>query len=132
MAIDGTAPRILIVEDNIDLLTILKEVLSADYQVLTADTGEAAVALARTFEPDVVLLDLQLPGMSGVDAGVQIKQEAAPRFVPILVLTALAQTEEGADLLATGCCDAFMVKPAPLPIIRAKVDELLYSHTEIT
>ena len=126
------APRILIVEDNVDLLTIMKEVLSADYEVATAETGEAAIALAQTFEPDAVLLDLQLPGMTGVEAGVQIKQDALPRRVPILVLTALAQSEDGADLLATGCCDAFMVKPAPLPIIRAKVEELLYSHSEIT
>jgi putative two-component system response regulator len=126
------AARILIVEDNVDLLTILREVLSADYEVVTAETGEAAVAIARTFEPDLVLLDLQLPGMSGFDAGLQIKQDAAPRLVPILVLTARAQGEDGTALLARGCCDAFMTKPAPLPIIRAKVDELLYSHSEIT
>lgn len=123
--------RILIVEDNVDLLTILQEVLSADYEVVTAESGEAAIALARTLEPDLVLLDIQLPGMSGIDAGMQIKQEAA-RFIPILVLTALAQNEEGSELISSGCCDAVMVKPAPLPTIRAKVDELLYSHTEIT
>lgn len=125
-------PRILIVEDNVDLLTILSEVLSVDYEVVTAESGEAGLALARTFEPNVVLLDLQLPGMSGVDAGLQIKRDAAPRFVPILVLTALAHNEDGGALLASGCCDAVMVKPAPLPMIRAKVDELLYSHSEIT
>lgn len=123
--------RILIVEDNVDLLTILQEVLSADYEVVTAESGEAAIALARTLEPDLVLLDIQLPGMSGIDAGMQIKQEAA-RFIPILVLTALAQNEAGSELIGSGCCDAVMVKPAPLPTIRAKVDELLYSHTEIT
>jgi len=123
--------RILIVEDNVDLLTILQEVLSADYEVVTAESGEAAIAIARTLEPDLVLLDIQLPGMSGIDAGMQIKQEAA-RFIPILVLTALAQNEEGSELIGSGCCDAVMVKPAPLPTIRAKVDELLYSHTEIT
>jgi DNA-binding response OmpR family regulator len=126
------APRILIVEDNVDLLTILRELLSVDYEVVTAESGEAALALARTFEPDVVLLDLQLPGMNGRDAGWQIKREASPRFVPILVLTALAHDEDRGELLASGCCDAVMVKPAPLPIIRAKVDELLYSHSEIT
>ena len=124
--------RILIVEDNVDLLTILQEVLSADYEVVTAESGEAAIALARTLEPDLVLLDIHLPGMSGIDAGMQIKQEAAPRFIPILVLTALAQNEAGGELIGSGCCDAVMVKPAPLPTIRAKVDELLYSHTEIT
>ena len=124
--------RILIVEDNVDLLTILQEVLSADYEVVTADSGEAAVALAQTLDPDLVLLDIHLPGISGIEAGTQIKQNAAPRSVPILVLTALAQKDDDGGLLASGCCDAVMLKPAPLPIIRAKVHELLYSHTEIT
>ena len=124
--------RILIVEDNVDLLTILQEVLSADYEVVTAESGEAAIALARTLEPDLVLLDIHLPGMSGIEAGMRIKQAAAPRFIPILVLTALAANEDGSELIASGCCDAVIVKPAPLPTIRAKVDELLYSHTEIT
>jgi DNA-binding response OmpR family regulator len=124
--------RILIVEDNVDLLTILNEVLSADYDVATAQTGEEAVALARTFEPDLVLLDLQLPGMDGRAAGRRIKLDAAPRFVPILVLTALADKIDEHGILEEGCCDAFMAKPVPLPTIRAKVDELLYSHSEIT
>ncbi len=124
--------RILIVEDNHDLLTILKEVLSADYEIVTAESGEAAVSLARMLELDLVLLDIHLPGISGIEAGAQIKRDAAPRFLPILVLTALAHNDDEAELLASGCCDAVMVKPAPLPIIRAKVAELLYSHTEIT
>ena len=124
--------RILIVEDNHDLLTILKEVLSADYEIVTAESGEAAVSLARMLELDLVLLDIHLPGISGIEAGAQIKRDVAPRFLPILVLTALAHNDDEAELLASGCCDAVMVKPAPLPIIRAKVAELLYSHTEIT
>lgn len=125
-------PRILIVEDNLDLSAIMKELLSADFEVVTAETGEAAVTMARTFEPDVVLLDLHLPGMGGIEAGRRIKKDAAPRAIPIIVLTALAENEDGSHLLASGCCDAVMLKPVPLPIIRAKVDELLYSHSEIT
>lgn len=126
------AARVLIVEDNLDLLTILNEVLSADYQIETAQDGETAVTVARAFQPDLVLLDLQLPGMDGVETGRRIKLEASPRFVPILVLTAHADSAEEARILGCGCCDAFMAKPAPLPTIRAKVDELLYSHSGIT
>lgn len=124
--------RILIVEDNADLLTILREVLSADYDVDTAESGEDAIAIARDRRPDLVLLDLQLPGISGIETGLEIKRQAAPRFVPILVLTALANAAEEAAILDSGCCDAYMAKPAPLLTIRAKVNELLYSHTEIS
>ena len=123
--------RVLIVEDNVDLLTILDEVLSADYDVRTAQTGEDAIAVARDFHPDLVLLDLQLPGIDGIETGRTIKTEAT-RTVPILVLTALADMAEQAAIIETGCCDAWMAKPAPLMAIRAKVNELLYSHSELT
>lgn len=124
--------RILIVEDNADLVVILREVLSADYDVDTAESGEDAIAIARDRQPDLVLLDLQLPGISGIETGLEIKRQAAPRFVPIIVLTALANAAEEAAILDSGCCDAYMAKPAPLLTIRAKVNELLYSHTEIS
>jgi two-component system, OmpR family, alkaline phosphatase synthesis response regulator PhoP len=126
------AARILIVEDNIDLLTILEEVMSTDFDVRTAQNGEDAIEIARAFEPDLVLLDLQLPGIDGIETGRIIKSEADDRFVPILVLTALADIAEKTAIVETGCCDAWMAKPAPLLTIRAKVNELLYSHSELT
>lgn len=121
-------PRILIIEDNPDLLAILKHLLSEDFEVATARRGEDAVRIAKGFEPEVVLLDLQLPGIDGIETGLWIKRDAAPRAVPILALTALAGNVEQEAILKSGCCDAYMAKPAPLPTIRAKVDELLYSH----
>lgn len=124
--------RILIVEDNPDLLTIMELVLSNDFEVRTAQNGEDAIEIARAFQPDAVLLDLQLPGIDGIDTGRAIKHDAAPRCVPILVLTALGSMANENAILNSGCCDAFMAKPAPLPTIRAKVDELMYSHTGTT
>ena len=126
------AARILIVEDNADLSRILEEVLGADYEVKTALSGETAIPLARKFQPDLVLLDLLLPGLDGVETGRRIKQEAAPRPVPILVLTAQADSIGADELLQSGCCEAFITKPATLTTIRAKVDELLYSFPAIT
>ena len=119
------AARILIVEDNADLLAILREVLSGEYEVATTGLGKDAIELARRFEPELVLLDLLLPDMDGIEVGHKIKEQAAPRNVPILVLTARADIAEENDVINCGCCDAFMAKPASLPVIRAKVDELL-------
>lgn len=117
--------KILIVEDNVDLLVVLKEVLSKDYEVVTARRGEDAVTLARSYRPDLVILDLQLPAMDGIEAGRWIKKELAPSRVPILVLTALAEEGDPQAVLDSGCCDAYMAKPAPLDEIRGKVRELL-------
>lgn len=118
-------PRVLIIEDNVDLLTILEQLLSDEYVVATARRGEEGVTLATTFRPDVVILDLQLPQMDGIEAGRWIKREVDN--VPILVLTALAGKGDPEAILASGCCDAYMAKPAPLDAIRARVVELLAS-----
>jgi DNA-binding response OmpR family regulator len=123
MAEQDTAPKVLIIEDNVDLLNILQELLSEDYDVRTARRGEDGVRLALEIRPDVVILDLQLPQMDGIEAGLWIKRELGA--VPILVLTAVTGTGEPEAILRSGCCDAYMAKPAALQAIRAKVNELL-------
>lgn len=117
--------RILVVEDNPDLLTILRDLLSVDHQVETARRGEDAVDRARELDPDIVIMDLQLPTMSGIEAGRWIKQELGD--IPILALTAMAQSGDADMVLRSGCCDAYMAKPASLADIRRKVEELLVS-----
>lgn len=116
--------RILIVEDNSDLLAILKELLSQEYDVATARRGEDAITIAASFRPHLVLLDLNLPGIDGIETGKWIKREAAEP-VAIIALTALAGDGEEEAILACGCCDAYLAKPASLPAIRDKVKELL-------
>jgi two-component system, cell cycle response regulator DivK len=115
--------RILVVEDNPDLLAILRDLLSTEHEVATARRGEDAVDLAREMDPEVVIMDLQLPAMSGIEAGKWIKQALGD--VPILALTALAQTGDADMVLRSGCCDAYLAKPASLTDIRRKVQELL-------
>jgi DNA-binding response OmpR family regulator len=118
-------PKVLIIEDNADLLAILQQLLSSAYDVAVARRGEEGVTLAMSFQPDVVILDLQLPQMDGIEAGLWIKREVAN--VRILVLTALAGKGDPEAILASGCCDAYMAKPATLDAIRAQVEELLAS-----
>lgn len=118
-------PKILIVEDNPDLIGILKQLLSRDFHVFTARTGEDGIVLADREKPDLVILDLQLPGMDGMEAGRWIKARLAPGHVPILALTALAGNGDPEAILKSGCCDAYLAKPAPLATIRTKVVEML-------
>ncbi len=117
---------ILIVEDNRDLAAILRELLSQEHEVRTARRGEDALRMVRERAPDLVIMDLQLPGMNGIETGRWIKQQMA---VPILVLTALASAGDPEAVLASGCCDAYMAKPASLAELRRKVNELLAERT---
>lgn len=114
--------RILIVEDNLDLLRTMSELLAEEHEVMATDLGERAVEMVEQSRPDLVMVDIQLPGIDGLETGRRIKRSIGP--VPILVLSALAQNQDP-RILETGCCDAFLSKPAPLSKIRAKVDELL-------
>jgi len=118
-------PRVLIVEDNPDLLSILRELLSDDYEVATARRGEDAITLSGTFRPNAVLLDLQLPGIDGIETGKWLKRDLGEQNVAILALTALAGAGEAEAILSCGCCDAYMAKPASLVEIKSKVEELL-------
>jgi DNA-binding response OmpR family regulator len=122
-------PTILIVEDNEDLLSILRQLLARQYRVLAATRGEEGIELARVHRPELVILDLQLPTLDGVGTGRAIKRELGDA-VPILVLTALAGKQDAVAVLESGCCDAYMTKPAPLAAIETKVAELLEGRTK--
>lgn len=115
--------RILIVEDNLDLLHTMSELLSDEHEVMMTDLGETALEMARESRPDLVMLDIQLPGIDGLETGRRLKDSIGQ--VPILVLSALAQSDDARHIIESGCCDAYLAKPAPLSKIRAKVEELL-------
>ena len=115
--------RILIVEDNLDLLHTMSELLSDEHEVMMTDLGETALEMAQSQRPDLVMLDIQLPGIDGLETGRRLKGSLGA--VPILVLSALAQNEDTREILESGCCDAYLSKPASLSKIRAKVDQLL-------
>jgi CheY-like chemotaxis protein len=124
---DNSMAYILVVEDNPDLLTMLRDVLSTEHQVTTARRGEEGIGAARARVPDLVIMDLKLPGMSGIEAGQWIKRELGD--VPVLALTALAQEGDAEAVLRSGCCDEYMSKPASLDDIRRKVASLLEEST---
>jgi len=103
--------KILVVEDNpanMTLATFLLE--SAHHAVLTATDAEAGLALARTERPDLILMDIQLPGMDGLAAIVQLKRDPLTSAVPVIALTALAMKGDEERILAAGY-DGYIGKP---------------------
>ena len=102
---------ILVVEDNPSNMEFATFVLeSAGHIVLAATSAEAGIGLARDHHPDLILMDIQLPGMDGLQATIQLKQHEATCKIPIIALTALAMKGDEERILAVGC-DGYIAKP---------------------
>lgn len=103
--------KVLIVEDNPANMTLATFLLkSAGHSVISATSAEAGVALAREEQPDLVLMDIQLPRMDGLEATGLLKGDAATRAIPVIALTALAMKGDEERIRAAGC-DGYIAKP---------------------
>jgi two-component system cell cycle response regulator DivK len=102
---------VLIVEDNPANLALAIVLLqSAGHAVLTATDAEAGLTLARDEQPDLILMDIQLPGMDGLEATALLKRDDATRAIPVIALTALAMKGDEERIRAAGC-DGYIAKP---------------------
>lgn len=118
-----TGPVILVAEDHLDSRDALKTLLEAvGYSVVEANDGREAVALALESHPSLILMDLMMPEMNGLDATRMLRQQEEMRDVPIIALTALEGVRESA--LEAGC-DDYVTKPVDLPNFLRKLEEWL-------
>jgi len=119
---------VLIIEDNpanMKLSSLL--VRSAGHTVLSAVDAETGLTLARQNRPDLILMDVQLPGMDGLEATVLLKRDAATATIPIIALSALAMKGDEENSRSAGC-DAFIAKPLRYQELHAAIDRLLGTH----
>jgi two-component system, cell cycle response regulator DivK len=117
--------RILAVDDQEDNRRILRDLLtSAGFEVIEAVNGEEAVTLAESQRPDLILMDIQLPGIDGYEATRRIKANPALRGTPLIVVTSYALSGDEAKATAAGA-DAYVSKPFSPRALLAKVREHL-------
>jgi CheY-like chemotaxis protein len=114
---------ILVVEDDSALREFLCTALADEFEVAGAVSGEEAVDVARRLRPDVVLLDVMLPGLSGLDVVRVIRADPSLRDTPVLVMTAFSEIDAG-DAEAAGA-NRFLAKPFDLQQLTAAVRDLL-------
>ena len=114
---------ILVIEDHEDNRRILRDLLmSASYEVIEEDTGEAGVTSAETHRPDLILMDVQLPGINGYEATRRIKANPDLQQIPIIVVTSYALSGDDVKAFAAGC-DAYISKPFSPRKLLAKIRE---------
>ena len=108
----GDPPKkVLIVEDNELNLKLLNDILEYHgYSILTTGRGETALEIARQYHPDLILMDIQLPDITGMEAARRLKADEQTRAIPIVAVTAFAMSGDRAMILASGC-DDYVAKP---------------------
>ncbi len=117
--------RVLLVEDNeLNRDMLSRRLARRGFEVLLALDGEEGIRMTREQRPDIVLLDMSLPVIDGLEAARQLKADAATRDIPLLALTAHALTEDRERALAAGC-DDFDTKPVDLTRLLDKMGALL-------
>src|SRR5581483_4400232 len=120
----GPMAKILYVEDNEDNVYMLRRRLTKlGYEMIVAEDGEKGVAAASRERPDLILMDLSLPVLSGWDAARKLKGAEDTRRIPIIALSAHALDGEREKALAAGC-DEFETKPVDLSRLLAKIERL--------
>ena len=116
-----TAQRILVVEDNERNLKLIRDVLQfAGYEIVEATSGEQGVALAQDCEPDLVLMDLQLPQMDGTEALRLLRESPRTREVPVVAVTAFAMREDRERAFGAGF-DGYLQKPISIRALPEQV-----------
>jgi two-component system cell cycle response regulator DivK len=116
---------ILVVEDQEDNRRIMRDLLtSVGYEVIEAVTGEEGVAAAETHRPNLILMDIQLPGLDGYEATRQIKANPDLEHIPIIVVTSYALSGDDVKAFEAGC-NAYVSKPFSPRELLAKIREYL-------
>ena len=116
---------ILIVEDNDKNMKLVRDILQHQgHTTVEATTGEHGVRLARDQRPDLILMDIQLPGIDGIEALRQIRTEPALAAVPVIAVSASVMPADQQEIVASGF-DAFLTKPISLKPFLATVERIL-------
>lgn len=126
---DGN-PKILIVEDNIQIATFVKEILKEDFTSISTENGRSGLAIAASFTPDLMIIDEMMPIMSGLEMVKRIKQNPRLASIPIIMLTAKSDNKTENESIKLGI-DVFMTKPFEPSVLLGRINQLLRSRSEI-
>lgn len=124
--------QVLVVEDELDILELVRYNLAKEgYSVITATSGEMGIEALKSALPDIVLLDLMLPGIDGLEVCKKIKSEARTKNIPVVILTAKGEESDIVSGLEIGA-DDYVVKPFSPKVLIARIRAVLRRMTLVT
>jgi signal transduction histidine kinase/DNA-binding response OmpR family regulator len=127
---DASKPLILLVEDNIDMRTILKVELSSNYKIIEAENGAKAIEKVNSKNPDLIITDIMMPKMNGIELCKALKTNLDSSHIPIIILSAKSEMEDqilGIDLGA----DAYITKPFNMELLKTQIRNLLNQRQKL-
>ena len=127
---DEDAPTVLIVDDNADIRTYLRSILRGQYRVLEAEDGKRGLELARELVPDLIVSDVMMPVMNGLEFCQQVKKDGISSHIPVILLTARALEKHQIEGYESGA-DAYITKPFSPELLLARIDNLLQSRHQL-
>ena len=127
---DEDAPTVLIVDDNADIRTYLRSILQGQYRLLEAEDGQRGLELAREQVPDLIVSDVMMPVMNGLEFCQQVKKDGISSHIPVILLTARALEKHQIEGYESGA-DAYITKPFSPELLLARIDNLLQSRHQL-
>lgn len=127
---DSTKPVLLIIDDNPDIRSYVRDMLIADYSVLEAEDGSDGIGKAMKYVPDLIVSDVMMPGMDGIECCRRLKSELQTCHIPVILLTACSLDEQriqGYD----GGADSYISKPFSSQLLMARIRNLIDSHRRL-
>ncbi len=112
--------KILIVDDEPNNLQVLRQILKDHYQLIFAPNGEKALEAVANHSPDLILLDIMMPGINGYEVCEKLKSSASTREIPVIFVSAMSEVEDEAKCFDVGAVD-YIQKPVSGPIVLRRV-----------
>lgn len=128
---EAARPEVLIIDDNSDIRAYLRTALSSAYKVSEAVDGKSGLEMARRIVPDLVISDIMMPVMDGLEFCSQLKQDKAISHIPVILLTARSLDEQRAEGYKHGA-DAYIAKPFSLELLLSRIDNLIQSRKKLS
>lgn len=127
---DDNKPVVLVIDDNRDIQKLIGELLCAEYKIITAPNGKEGVKMAARYVPDLIICDVMMPVMDGLECCRQIKNEVSTSHIPVLMLTACSMDEQRVQGYDSGA-DGYLSKPFNSSVLKSRCSSLILNRKRI-